>query len=149
MDGTLSGTDSWFRNKKATASAHFGTSKSGQLYQWVSTKDRAWAQGDGNRSWISVENEGRGGDALTPKQIERCAQILAWAHKVYGVPLRVANSPSGRGLGHHSMGGHAWGHLQCPGKRIIAQKQKIVERAKELGGRKSTASATPHLAAAQ
>ena len=132
MDGTLSGTDTWFRNPKAKASAHFGTSKDGKLYQWVHTKDRAWAQGAGNRSWLSVENEGRGGAALTPKQIDRCARILVWAHKVYGVPLQVAKGPGGRGLGHHSMGGPSWGHAACPGPRIIRQKAKIVERARQL-----------------
>jgi N-acetylmuramoyl-L-alanine amidase len=139
MDGTLAGTDSWFRNKAAKVSAHFGTSKGGKLYQWVSTKDRAWAQAAGNRDWLSVENEGRGGDALTAKQIERCAQILAWAHKAYGVPLQATSSPSGRGLGHHSMGGPSWGHGACPGPRIIKQKPKIVARAKQIVKAGSTA----------
>jgi peptidoglycan hydrolase-like protein with peptidoglycan-binding domain len=134
MDGTLAGTDSWFRNPTAQASAHFGTGKHGQLYQWVSTKDRAWAQANGNRTWLSIENEGRGGDALTRQQIERCAQVLAWAHRTYGVPLQVATSPGGRGLGHHSMGGPSWGHGACPGPRIIRQKPAIVARARQLVG---------------
>jgi peptidoglycan hydrolase-like protein with peptidoglycan-binding domain len=143
MDGTLAGTDSWFRNPRAQASSHFGTSKGGTLYQWVSTKDRAWAQAAGNRTWLSVENEGRGGDALTPKQIERCAQILAWAHRAYGVPLQVANGPNGRGLGHHSMGGRSWGHPSCPGARIIKQKPAIVARAKQIvRARSATARGT-------
>ena len=148
MDGTLAGTDSWFRNKKAQASSHFGTGKKGELYQWVNTKDQAWAQRAGNRHWLSVENEGRGGEVLTAKQIERCAQILAWAHKVYGVPLRVANSPNERGLGHHSMGGSAWGHPACPGPRIIQQKQRIVDRAKQLVRARPAAKPAPHAAQA-
>ncbi|WP_079185180.1 peptidoglycan-binding protein [Streptomyces uncialis] len=137
MDGTLAGTDSWFRNPAAKASSHFGTGRTGALYQWVDTADRAWTQADGNRTWLSIENEGRGGDALTSAQIARCAEVLAWAHKTHGVPLQVASSPSGRGLGYHAMGGRAWGsHPSCPGARIVAQLPEIVKRAKALTGEK-------------
>ncbi|MFJ7419772.1 peptidoglycan-binding protein [Streptomyces uncialis] len=137
MAGTLPGTDSWFRNPKAQASSHFGTGKDGRLWQWVDTADRAWAQAGGNRTWLSIENEGEGGDALTSAQMDRCAEVLAWAHKTHGVPLQVASSPSGRGLGYHAMGGKAWGsHPLCPGSRIIAQLPEIVKRAKALIGEK-------------
>lgn len=133
MAGTLPGTDAWFRNSEARASSHFGTGKGGALYQWVDTADRAWAQAAGNQSWLSVENEGRGGDTLTDAQLDRNAEVLAWAHKTYGVPLRVADGPGDRGLGYHAMGGSAWGgHTQCPGSRIIAQLPEIVARAKKL-----------------
>ncbi|KPC89892.1 hypothetical protein ADL27_38410 [Streptomyces sp. NRRL F-6602] len=140
MAGTLAGTDSWFRNSAAQASSHFGTGRSGALYQWVDTKDRAWAQADGNRSWLSVENEGKGGDALTDAQLDRNAQVLAWAHEVYGVPLQVANGPSGSGLGWHGMGGSAWGgHTSCPGSKVVAQLPEIVKRAKAIVGGSGTA----------
>ncbi|MFI6904898.1 N-acetylmuramoyl-L-alanine amidase [Nonomuraea sp. NPDC050394] len=133
MAGTLGGTDSWFRNRQAQASSHFGTGRSGQLRQWVDTRDKAWTQGDGNSRWISIENEGRGGDELTDAQLDRCAEVLAWAHRVHDVPLQSTSDPNGRGLGHHSMGGQAWGgHTSCPGPRIIAQKREIIVRAKRI-----------------
>jgi hypothetical protein len=135
MAGTLAGTDSWFRNSAAQASSHFGTGKGGALYQWVDTADRAWAQANGNRTWLSVENEGQGGDSLTSAQMDRCAEVLAWAHKTYGVPLQVTSSPSGKGLGYHAMGGASWGgHTSCPGSKIVAQLPEIVKRAKSLAG---------------
>ena len=135
MAGTLSGTESWFRNAKARASSHFGTGKGGALYQWVDTSDRAWAQAAGNPSWLSVENEGEGADTLTDAQLDRNAQVLAWAHKTYGVPLKVASSTSDRGLAYHGLGGSAWGgHTSCPGSRIVAQLPEIVRRAKKLAG---------------
>lgn len=135
MDGTLAGTDSWFRNPDAQASSHFGTGKDGTIYQWVDTADRAWAQAGGNSTWLSIENEGRGGDALTDAQINRCADILRWAHETYGVPLQVTNDPNGRGLGWHGMGGSAWGgHPNCPGSKIVAQLPEIVKRAGGSGG---------------
>jgi LysM repeat protein len=133
MAGTLAGTDAWFRNPAAQASSHFGTGKTGALCQWVDTADRAWAQASGNKAWLSVENEGKGGDTLTSAQLDRNAQVLAWAHTRYGVPLQVANSPTGRGLGYHAMGGTAWGgHSSCPGSKIVAQLSEIVKRAKAI-----------------
>jgi hypothetical protein len=135
MAGTLSGTDSWFRNPKAQASSHFGTGKAGALYQWVDTADRAWAQANGNPAWISVENEGKGGDTLTSAQLDRVAEVLAWAHTTYGVPLQVTHSVNGQGLGYHAMGGASWGgHTSCPGTRIVAQLDDIVSRAKKIVG---------------
>lgn len=143
MAGTLAGTDSWFRNPKARASSHFGTGKTGALYQWVDTADRAWAQANGNSSWLSVENEGQGGDVLTDAQLDRCADVLRWAHETHGVPLQVASGVNGRGLGWHGMGGSSWGgHTSCPGSRIVAQLPEIVRRAggKASGGGVGTPS---------
>lgn len=143
MAGTYNGTDSWFRNPAARASSHFGTSKAGALCQWVDTADRAWAQADGNRDWLSVENEGKGGDELTDAQLDRCAEVLAWAHDKYGVPLKVADGPSDRGLGYHAMGGKAWGnHPSCPGSKIVKQLPQIVTRAKKIAGTGSSNSGT-------
>ncbi|MFF3886610.1 peptidoglycan-binding protein [Streptomyces sp. NPDC001914] len=142
MAGTLGGTDSWFRNSKARASSHFGTGKGGALTQWVDTSDRAWAQAAGNSAWLSVENEGQGGDTLTEAQLDRNAEVLAWAHVTHDVPLKVATSTSDRGLAYHGLGGSAWGgHTSCPGSRIVAQLPEIVRRAKKLTG--STAPDEP------
>lgn len=133
MEGILDGTDSWFRNPQAQASAHFGTGKDGRVYQWVDTADKAWAQAEGNPRNISIENEGNVGDTLTTAQLERVAEILAWAHTVHGVPLALNDSPTGRGLGWHGMGGAAWGgHVNCPGDLIKAQRQWILTRARDL-----------------
>jgi hypothetical protein len=135
MAGTLAGTDSWFRNPKAQASSHFGTGKTGALYQWVDTADRAWAQASGNRDWLSVENEGKGGDALTSAQLDKCAAVLAWAHKTHGVPLQLARSTSDKGLAYHALGGSGWGgHTSCPGSKIVAQLPEILARAKAIAG---------------
>lgn len=132
MEGILDGTDSWFRNPQAQASAHFGVGRDGRIYQWVDTRDKAWAQAEGNPRNISIENEGYAGDSLTQAQVEGCAQILAWARTVHGVPLRVNDSPTGQGLGWHGMGGRAWGHIACPGDLIKAQRTAIVTRAGQI-----------------
>lgn len=134
MEGTLEGSQSWFNNPSSQASSHFGTGKDGEIRQWVDTKDRAWAQAAGNRTYLSVENEGHTPDKLTAAQIETVAQLFAWVHKTYNVPLQVAKKVGDKGLGYHAMGGAAWGGHPCPGPAIIAQLPAIVLRAKEIAG---------------
>lgn len=134
MQGTLEGSRSWFNNPSSQASSHFGTGRDGALEQWVDTKDRAWAQAAGNRTWLSIENEGKVPQALAPAQLEKVAQVFAWVVRTYGVPYRVAHSPDEKGLGFHRMGGQAWGGHPCPGDAIIAQLQSIVDRAKVING---------------
>lgn len=131
MEGTLDGSDSWFRNPQSQASSHFGVGRDGRIYQWVDTADRAWAQVSGNRTWLSIEHEGHSGDSLTPAQLAATARIVAWAHDVHDVPLQSTDSVTGRGVGWHGMGGVAWGgHINCPGDPIRAQRGAIITAAK-------------------
>lgn len=137
--GSESGTNSWFHNPGAQASAHFGNPQSGPLQQWVDTADKAWAEVSGNSRWISVEHEGFSGKAPTPtaSQIENDAQLLAWLHTTEGVPLQITNSTSKPGLGWHGMGGASWGgHYDCPGDRILKQRKAIIKRAKQIAAHK-------------
>lgn len=153
QEGTEAGTFGWFnltveerqavfdadwekkgkKGKKLTAyasSAHFGNPKSGPLDQFLNTDDQAWAQGTGNGSWISVENEGFSGDSLTASQIDNLVRLLVWLNVTESVPLQLADTTEGSGLGTHSMGGAAWGnHTSCPGDKIIAQRQEIIDAA--------------------
>jgi hypothetical protein len=133
MEGTLDGSDSWFRNNASQASAHFGVGKDGRIYQWVDTADRAWAQAAGNRTWLSIEHEGHAGDTLTAKQLTASAHIIAWAHTTHDVPLQPTDSPDGRGIGWHGMGGSAWGgHTGCPGNPIKGQRAALIKAAAAL-----------------
>lgn len=143
-DGYYLGTIAWQKNPDSDVSSQFVVAgprdsrwsiPDGKLGQVVDTDIIAWTQRSGNGHWISIECSGFSGDALSPAQIEGCAQILARAHAVYGVPLQLATSPSGRGLGHHSMGAESgvdWGHSQCPGPAIKNQKPAILARAQQI-----------------
>lgn len=135
--GSYAGTIAWQKNPAAAVSSHFIAAKDGRAAQMVDTDRVAWTQKAGNGHWLSIENEGSVPDKLTAAQVEFAAQILARAHTEYGVPLQVASTPDGRGLGHHSMGANPgspddWGHSACPGTNIINQKAAIVARAKEI-----------------
>ncbi|MFI6757690.1 N-acetylmuramoyl-L-alanine amidase [Micromonospora sp. NPDC050417] len=141
-EGYFEGTIAWQKNPSSRVSSHFVVAKDGRIAQMVDTDIRSWAQRSGNPTWLSVENEGFVPGALTAQQVEANARLLVRANQIYDVPLQIATSPSGRGLGHHSMGaenGVDWGHPQCPGPAIIAQKPDIVARALELAGQDSAA----------
>lgn len=132
QQGTEAGTDSWFHNNVAQASAHVGGPKrpySKVLLgdQWVDTADKAWAEVAGNPHWWSVEMEGYG-EPLTANQVEIAARLMAELNR-HGVPLQASDSPTTAGLGWHGMGGKAWGgHLGC-GKGFRAQRRVILTRA--------------------
>ncbi len=136
-EGTYAGTIAWQRNPGADVSSHFICAKDGRAAQMVDTADRAWTQRAGNRGWWSIENEGYAGERLTEQQLMFAARVLVAAHRAHGVPVQVATTPSGRGLGHHSMGAESgvdWGHSDCPGEPIKAQKPDVVRRALAILG---------------
>lgn len=133
MQGSLAGSDSWFRNAVSQASAHFGVGRNGAIYQWVDTADRAWAQAAGNKNWLSIEHEGYSGTPLTAAQISATAKIVAWAQQTHHFTLQATDSPDGRGVGWHGMGGAAWGgHIDCPGAPIKSQRAAIITAAKAI-----------------
>lgn len=145
-EGYYDGTIAWQQGDNSVSS-HFIVDRDGTCAQMVDTDDQAWAQRVGNHEWLSVECAGfttksqyhkthPGWERLTGEQVEKIAHLLAKMHAAYGTPVQIATSPTGRGLGHHSMGGPAWGHQDCPGDPIIGQKPAIVARATMLiGGR--------------
>jgi GH25 family lysozyme M1 (1,4-beta-N-acetylmuramidase) len=127
MQGTLAGTDSWFRNTAAQASAHFGVGKDGTVYQWVDTANKAWHAANANGISIGVEHEGNTGDSLTAAQVAADIKLYAWVHQHHAVPLALATSATGSGLAYHALGGASWGgHPDCPGAPIIAQRGAIL-----------------------
>lgn len=133
QQGTESGSESWFKDPAAQASAHFLNPKTGGLKQLVDTDDASWAEMAGNRHWISIENEGLSGESLTPSQVVNAGRLLAWLHTSKSVPLVSTDDPNGQGLGWHGMGGSAWGgHFDCPGDPIKAQRDLIIAEARSL-----------------
>jgi hypothetical protein len=132
--GTYQGTVGWEHNPAAQVSSYCVVAKTGAITQVIDLDNKAWTESGGNDAWIGVEFEGFVPDALTPQQITAAAQILAWLHTEYGVPIQATDDPiNGHGLGYHSMGGTYWGgHFQCPGPAIIAQRPEILYQAEQF-----------------
>ena len=141
MEGTLAGTDSWFRNPAAQVSAHFGAGRKGELYQWVGTTNRAWHAEAANSYSVGCECEGdleTGETTLTAPQLEMVARVYHWSVKAYpDIALWLCRRPyAGQGLAWHGLGGAAWGnHPDCPGEGIRGQLPEILARAKELAAK--------------
>jgi hypothetical protein len=90
MEGTMEATNSWFKNLRSEASAHFGVAKDGRTWQWVKEADSAWGNGilqspdmsvgfiaecankdiNPNYRTISIEHEGNTGDPFTEPQYQ-------------------------------------------------------------------------------
>jgi N-acetylmuramoyl-L-alanine amidase len=149
-DGSYEGTISWQKNPDADNSSHFVVDVDGKIAQVNDTAIESGAQILGNPFSIAIENAGNENTPLTPYQIEANARILAKAHQVHGVPLQLTGRVGTRGLGHHSMGaesGVRWGHSQCPGEIIKAQKPAILARAIAIvAGTKTSTGAVDMLA---
>ena len=98
MQGTLVGTDSWFENKAADVSAHYGVGKLGEIHKYVKDQDTAWHAGvifrpsaalvlarptvNPNLYTIGIEHEGFSGDPMPEAQF----QATLWLH----IQLKVA-----------------------------------------------------------
>jgi hypothetical protein len=125
-----SGSLRWFRGLKYPhrKNAHLWVSRSGAVEQYVPLTRWSWAQRDGNSGWISFESEGKPDDPLTDAQLTELARWHVWC----GAADTVTNSPSGQGIGTHSMGGAAWGGHACPGPIRAAQRPEIIRRAQQI-----------------
>lgn len=140
-EGSYRGTIAWQMNpdqrysdgtKVTTSSTWIVGRQPGEWAQMVDTNRVAWCQRSGSLDWLSVELAGFAPSAPTAWQVEACAQLLAWVHGRYAVPLVVAANTGAGGLGHHSMDNDTtvqWGHDACPGSGIIGAKAAIVARA--------------------
>lgn len=126
----------WFNTPSSQASSDFWVRLDGHTEQYCETGvDYAWAQAAGNPYYASVETEGHPDTPLTPDQIEAVAHIYAWGHATFGWPFQVVNSTVEHGLTYHGVGAAAWGnHVGCPGELRKAQRQGIINRAKEIAG---------------
>lgn len=61
MQGSLSGTDSWFATPQSSVSAHYGIGISGEVHAYVSETNTAWHAGRvNNPSWASIKKTANG-----------------------------------------------------------------------------------------
>ena len=101
MQGTLTGTDSWFANPASIVSSHFGVGKNGEIHQYVSLDNPAWANGGVNKpDWpllvqgvnpnyytVSIEHEGYTGDVMPEAQYQATLALHRWLIETLGIPV--------------------------------------------------------------
>lgn len=111
MEGTLAGTDSWFKSPQSSSSTHFGIGKNGEIHQYVLTADAAWGNGSlRNPTWralipganpnlytLSIEHEGAHkrdakGNIVefwkpTEKQYQASLALTRWLVEKFAIPV--------------------------------------------------------------
>lgn len=122
MSGTLTGTDSWFKNPVSRVSSHFGVGKNGEIHQYVSLENTAWANGAvNNPNWpllqngvnpnyytVSVEHEGESGDVMLEAQYQATLALHRWLIGTLGIPVTRDNI-----IGHYRI--DSVNRANCPG----------------------------------
>ena len=140
----------WFSNPSARASSHFYVRRDGTVEQYVSLKDRSWAQQHGNDRLISIETQGMGSGEWTAAQVASLARLCNELAAKYGFPLRQMTSSkvTEKGIGYHALGvavtaeqlkkgvsqtgGELWSSARgkvCPGPERIVQIPAIIKQA--------------------
>jgi N-acetylmuramoyl-L-alanine amidase len=106
MDGTLTGTDSWFASEASEVSAHYGVGRNGEVHQYVEEADTAFHCGTvKNPSWpglvrvkgrqpmnpnlytVGIEHEGSASSEWTPEMYATSAELIAGICARWGIPL--------------------------------------------------------------
>lgn len=103
MDGTLAGTDAWFRDRESRVSAHYGIGKDGSVHQYVREEDTAWANGvvnrpswplldefpgvDPNRYTLSIEHEGHPGEPFTEAMYQASLALTRYLVSRWAIPV--------------------------------------------------------------
>lgn len=122
MSGTLIGTDAWFNNPDSKVSSHFGVGKNGNIHQYVSLENTAWANGVvNNPSWsllqngvnpnyytVSIEHEGQSGDVMPEAQYQATLALHRWLIETLGIPVTRDNV-----IGHYRI--DSVNKSNCPG----------------------------------
>jgi N-acetyl-anhydromuramyl-L-alanine amidase AmpD len=149
MEGTLAGTDEWFRNPKSKVSAHYGIGRNGEIHQYVAEGDTAWHAGRVfNNSWkgkrpgvspnlntIGIEHEGEA-DSEWPDQMYRAsAALIADIANRWSIPLDRDHI-----VGHREI----YGKKTCPGSRV--DLNRLISLAREIAVGTGQYNFQPHSA---
>ena len=142
MEGTLSGTDSWFRNRDSKVSAHYGVGVNGEVHRYVEESDTAWHAGrvdaphwtlikpagegryvNPNYYTIGIEHEGKADSDWTDAMYEASSQLVADISRRWSIPVDRLHV-----IGHREI----FSLKTCPGSKV--DLDKIVKMANLKAG---------------
>lgn len=120
--------------------SHFYVMDNGTIEQYIDTGHRADANVSANGFAISIETEDDGNPAQnswTASQLNSIIKLVNWCCAVHNIPHRQIGSPTGSGIGWHSMWGfntptkrpNPWTNAlgkTCPGGPRILQMSQVI-----------------------
>ena len=123
MEGSLRGTDSWFRNPDSKVSAHYGVGTDGEIHQYVGESDAAWHSGrvygstwrrrkprvNPNLYTIGIEHEGHGHTDWSDAMYRASAALIRDVCNRWSIPLDREHI-----VGHREI----YARKTCPGERV-------------------------------
>lgn len=127
MDGSLSGTDSWFLNPSSHVSAHYGIGKDGTIHHYVHESDRAYHAGkvrgatwpllrpgvSPNANTVGIEHEGKPEDIWPDAMYEASSRLIAEIAKRWDIALDNKHI-----VGHQAIRADK----ECPGRNCDIQR---------------------------
>jgi N-acetyl-anhydromuramyl-L-alanine amidase AmpD len=136
MEGTLAGTDSWFRNRESKVSAHYGVGKHGEVHQYVRESDSAWHAGrkSADAPWqllkpgvnpnyytVGIEHEGKADTRWTDEMYSSSAQLIKEISLRWAIPIDRSHV-----IGHRKI----YTVKTCPGSRVSLAR--LIREAKDI-----------------
>ena len=132
MEGTLTGTDSWFKDTRSKVSAHYGIGKNGEVHQYVKETDTAWHAGRVNAPSWQLMKQGQNGLFVNPNYytigIEHEGNENSdWTDAMYTTSSEMVRTICGRWsipidrshvIGHHEI----YSLKTCPGNKVDLNK---------------------------
>lgn len=132
MEGSLSGTDSWFKNPVSKVSAHYGIGKTGEVHQYVAETNSAWHAGRVNSpSWqlikpagnglfinpnfytVGIEHEGNEDSDWTDDMYNSSSEMVKQICSRWNIPVDRNHI-----IGHHEI----YSLKTCPGNKVNLNK---------------------------
>lgn len=131
MEGTLTGTDSWFKNPQSKVSAHYGIGKNGETHRYVQESNTAWHAGRVNApSWslikssgnvfinpnyytVGIEHEGNEDTDWTDAMYNASSTLIREISSRWNIPIDRKHV-----IGHHEI----YSVKTCPGHKVDLNK---------------------------
>lgn len=135
MQGTLSGTDSWFQNPNAGGSAHYGIGKNGAVHQYADEAHATWANNppqspsaqivkqrsnvNANFYTIAIEHEGYTGQEWPRKMFDMSARLTADICRRWNIPVNRDHI-----IGHYEISSTS--RPNCPGTGLTSRWSEYI-----------------------
>lgn len=132
MEGSLSGTDSWFKSPASKVSAHYGIGLNGGVHRYVAEKDTAWHAGrvyapgwklikpagagsyiNPNFYTIGIEHEGSNNSDWTEAMYATSAELIKDICNRWNIKIDREHI-----IGHHEI----YALKTCPGQKVDLNK---------------------------